>query len=290
MAAGSCSGRSALDSINLWHAIIGKRTMNTRRLEGRVALVFGAGCVGEGWGNGKATAVQYARDGAHVVAIDINGESAKQTADIITSEGNVAWSDTCDVTDAAQVDAVVARAEARSERIDILHNNVGVTSMGPLADFTDAQWNRDMDHNVRSVLHTCRRVVPIMLRQGRGVITNISSIAAIRFTGYPYPAYYASKAGVNQLTVAIAMEHASRGIRANVIMPGLMDTPHIYAGIAGQYASAEEMVRQRAALCPMGRMGTGWDIAKAAAFLASDDAQYITGVCLPVDGGITCRI
>jgi NAD(P)-dependent dehydrogenase (short-subunit alcohol dehydrogenase family) len=261
-----------------------------RRLEGRVALVFGAGCVGTGWGNGKAAAVQYARDGARVVAVDIDPESARATAEVIVSEGNEGWSEACDVTDAAQVDALVTRVVDRMGRIDVLHNNVGVASMGELATFDDAKWDRDMDVNVRSVFHTCRRVVPVMLAQQRGVITNISSIASIRYTGYPYPAYYASKAAVNQLTVSIALEHASRGIRANVIMPGLMDTPHIYAGVAGQYASAEEMVRQRAALCPMGRMGTAWDIAKAAAFLASDDAQYITGVCLPVDGGITCRI
>lgn len=151
-------------------------------------------------------------------------------------------------------------------------------------------WDRDMNVNLKSVYRTCQRVLPVMLRQGRGVIINISSIAAIRHTGYPYPAYYASKAGLNQLTVSIALEFAGRGIRVNAIMPGMMDTPHIYKGIAGQYGSEDEMVKQRAALCPMGRMGTGWDIAKAAAFLASDDAQYITGVCLPVDGGITCRI
>ena len=264
--------------------------MDSRRLEGRVALVFGAGSVGPGWGNGKATAVQYARDGAKVIAVDISEDAARETVEIITSEGNVAWSDVCDVTSASQIDALVSRVEARAGRIDILHNNVGLTAMGALEHFEDSQWDRDMNVNVKSVFYTCRRVVPIMVRQGRGVITNISSIAAVRHTGYPYPAYYASKAAVNQLTVGIAIEHASRGIRANVIMPGLMDTPHIYAGIAGQYESAEDMVRQRAALCPMGRMGTGWDIAKAAAFLASDDAQYITGVCLPVDGGITCRI
>lgn len=260
-----------------------------RRLEGRVALVFGAGSIGPGWGNGKAAAVQYARDGAQVIAVDINEAAAQETAGIITSEGNQGWSDICDVTDPDQIDALVSRVENRAGQIDILHNNVGLTAMGALEHFEDAMWDRDMNVNVKSVFQTCRRVVPVMIRQGRGVITNISSIAAIRYTGYPYPAYYASKAAVNQLTVAIAMEHASRGIRANVIMPGLMDTPHIYAGIAGQYASVDDMVQQRAAMCPMGRMGTGWDIAKAAAFLASDDAQYITGVCLPVDGGITCR-
>lgn len=264
--------------------------METRRLEGRVALIFGAGAVGPGWGNGKATAVQYARDGAQVIAVDINEAAARETAAIVTSEGNVGWSDTCDVTDPEQIAAVVARAEARTGRIDILHNNVGLTAMGAFEDFEETMWDRDMNVNLKSVYRTCQRVLPIMLRQGRGVITNISSIAAIRHTGYPYPAYYASKAGLNQLTVSLALEFAGRGIRANAIMPGMMDTPHIYKGIAGQYGSENEMVKQRAAQCPMGRMGTGWDIAKAAAFLASDDAQYITGVCLPVDGGITCRI
>jgi len=264
-------------------------TMEQRRLEGRVALVFGAGSVGAGWGNGKAAAVQYAREGARVIAVDVNEAAARETAEIITSEGNVAWSETCDVTVQEQIDAVVERAVGRCERIDILHNNVGLTGMGAFETFEESLWDRDMNVNLKSVYRTCRRVLPVMVKQGKGAIVNISSIAAIRYTGYPYPAYYASKGGLNQLTVGIALEFAGRGIRANCIMPGMMDTPHIYKGIAGQYASSDEMVRQRNALCPMGRMGTGWDIAKAAAFLASDDAQYITGVCLPVDGGISCR-
>ena len=131
----------------------------------------------------------------------------------------------------------------------------------------------------------------MMRRQRKGAIINISSVAAIRHTGYPYPGYYASKAGVNQLTVALAVQYARDGIRVNAIMPGLIDTPHIYKAIVGQYDGARErMVAERSAMCPMGRMGTGWDIAKAAVFLASDDAEYITGVCLPVDGGLTCRV
>ena len=128
-----------------------------------------------------------------------------------------------------------------------------------------------------------------MLQQGKGAIVNISSIAAIRWTGYPYAAYYAAKAGVNQLTVSLAMQYAAQGIRANAIMPGLMDTPLIHQQIAGQYASPDDMVQSRNAACPMGRMGTGWDVAQAAVFLASDQAAYITGVCLPVDGGISLR-
>ena len=127
-----------------------------------------------------------------------------------------------------------------------------------------------------------------MLRQGKGAIVNISWIAAIRWTGYPYAAYYAAKAGVNQLTVGIALQYAAQGIRANAIMPGLMNTPLIHQQIAGQYADADAMVRARDAACPMGRMGTGWDVANAAVFLASDEAAYITGVCLPVDGGLSC--
>jgi NAD(P)-dependent dehydrogenase (short-subunit alcohol dehydrogenase family) len=128
-----------------------------------------------------------------------------------------------------------------------------------------------------------------MLRQGRGAIVNVSSLAAIRYSGYPYSSYYASKAGVNQFTVGLALQYAKQGIRANVIMPGLMNTPLIYKQISGQYASAEEMVAARDAACPMGRMGTAWDVANAALFLASDESSYITGVCLPVDGGLSCR-
>lgn len=261
-----------------------------RRLEGRVVLVFGAGSVGPGWGNGKAAAVQYAREGATVVAVDIRQEAAEETVGLIRAEGLAARADHCDVTRAEEVDALVGRLEGIEGRVDVLHNNVGFAAMGALADFKDSDWDRDMDLNLRSAMHTSRRVIPLMQKQQKGVITNISSIAAVRYTGYPYPAYYASKAGLNQFTVSIAIEHARQGIRANVIMPGLMDTPHIYAGVTSQYASVEEMQQKRHAAVPMGRMGTGWDIAKAAAFLASDDAQYITGVCLPVDGGITCRI
>ena len=259
------------------------------KLQGRVAIVFGAGSVGEGWGNGKATAVTYAREGAKVVCIDIHAAAAENTARVIREEGGMAASHACDVTDAAQIDAVVSAAEREFGTIDILHNNVGMPTMGTVDELDQATWQSAFDINITSVFLTCKRVLPIMVRQRRGAIVNISSIAAVRYTGYPYPAYYASKAAVNHFTVAIALEHAKNGIRANAIMPGMMDTPHIYQNISGQYASHEDMVAQRAALCPMGRMGTGWDIANAAAFLASDEAQYITGVCLPVDGGFSCK-
>jgi NAD(P)-dependent dehydrogenase (short-subunit alcohol dehydrogenase family) len=183
----------------------------------------------------------------------------------------------------------VVAVEQGMGRIDILHNNVGAPIMGSPLDLDEAAWHKAIDINLTSAYLTCKWVLPVMLHQGRGVIINISSIAAVRHTGYPYSAYYASKAGLNHFTASLAIEYAAQGIRANVIMPGLMDTPHIYQAISGQHDTHERMVTERNALCPMGRMGTGWDIAKAAAFLASDEAQYITGVCLPVDGGYSVR-
>lgn len=261
----------------------------SKRLENRVALVFGAGSVGPGWGNGKAAAVQYAREGARVMAIDINTDAADETRDIIAGEGGEALSQRCDVTRREDIVAAVDAALKAFGQIDILHNNVGLPAMGTLETITEAQWDRAMDVNLKSVLLCCQAVIPTMLHQGRGAIVNVSSIAAVRYTGYPYPAYYASKAALNQFTVAIALEYAARDIRANAIMPGLIDTPHIYTNISGQYANLEEMVAARNKLSPTGRMGTAWDVAKAAVFLASDDAAYITGQCLAVDGGLSCR-
>ncbi len=262
-----------------------------QKLAGRTALVFGGGSVGPGWGNGKAAAVEYARNGAVVAVVDINLAAAEETACIITGDGARAMAFRCDVTKPEEIDAVFAAVERERGRLDILHNNVGAPDMGTIEELSAEDWSRTQDINLKSVFLTCKRAIPGMRRQRKGAIINISSIAAIRHTGYPYPAYYASKAGVNQLTVGLAIQYAAEGIRVNAIMPGMMDTPHIYKAIVGQYEDARErMVAERSAICPTGRMGTGWDIAKAAVFLASDDADYITGVCLPVDGGLTCRI
>ncbi|HKM64116.1 MAG TPA: SDR family NAD(P)-dependent oxidoreductase [Acidisphaera sp.] len=261
------------------------------RLAGRIAVVFGGGSVGPGWGNGKAAALQYARSGATVAVVDIALAAAEETAALIAGEQGTALAFRCDVTQPEGIEAVIAAVEREHGRVDILHNNVGAPDMGTIEDITVEQWTRTQDINLKSVFLTCKRVIPMMRRQRKGAIINISSVAAIRHTGYPYPGYYASKAGVNQLTVALAVQYARDGIRVNAIMPGLIDTPHIYKAIVGQYDGARErMVAERSAMCPMGRMGTGWDIAKAAVFLASDDAEYITGVCLPVDGGLTCRV
>jgi NAD(P)-dependent dehydrogenase (short-subunit alcohol dehydrogenase family) len=255
------------------------------RLIGKVALVFGAGSSGCGWGNGKAAAVAYAREGARVACLDLSREAADATATLIREEGNEAEAFAVDVTDYASVAAAVDGVLARYRQADVLHNNVGVAVMGGPEELDEEAWRRAIDLNLGSLYRTCKAVLPHMRARRCGAIVNISSIAAIRYTGYPYFAYYAAKAAVNQATVALALQHAKDGIRANAVMPGLIDTPLIYRQIADQYASAEAMVAARNRLVPLGRMGEAWDVANAAVFLASDEAKFITGVCLPVDGG-----
>ena len=260
------------------------------KLDGRVAIVFGAGSSGAGWGNGKAAAVAYAREGARVVAIDVAAAAAEETAAIIAEEGGEATALAADVTDLASVTAAVDAAMARFGRLDILHNNVGVVVHGGPEELDESAFLKSLDLNVGSVYRTAKAVLPHFVAAKRGVIVNISSLAAARWTGYPYFAYYAAKAAVNQATVALALQYAKFGIRANAIMPGLIDTPLIYKQIASQYASVEEMVAARNRLVPLGRMGSAWDVAAAAVFLASDDAAFITGIALAVDGGQSCAV
>jgi NAD(P)-dependent dehydrogenase (short-subunit alcohol dehydrogenase family) len=259
------------------------------RLADRVALVFGAGSVGPGWGNGKASAVAYARAGAKVVCVDINRSAAEETVGIIRGEGGTAEALACDVTRLLEVEDVVARTTSLFGPVDILHNNVGHAKMGGPPDLSEDEWRREMDLNVTGMFLACKVVIPTMQARGKGVITNISSAAGIRYVGYPYTSYYAAKGAVNQFTVGVALQYARDGIRCNAILPGLMDTPLIYQQISVQYASPDDMVKARHEAAPMGRMGTGWDVANAAVFLASDEAGYINAVCLPVDGGFTAR-
>ncbi|CAN7505108.1 SDR family oxidoreductase [Bosea sp. LjRoot9] len=260
------------------------------RLKSKIAIVFGAGSSGPGWGNGKAAAVAFAREGARVACIDISQAAADETAGIIAGEGGVAIALAADVTQQPSIDAAVAATMTRFGRIDILHNNVGVTHMGGPVELSEEQFKAAVDLNLGPVFRCSKAVIPHMLKAGGGAIVNISSLAAIRWTGYPYFAYYATKAAVNQATLGLAMQYARQGIRANCIMPGMIDTPLIYKQISSQYASVEEMVAARNAAVPLGKMGTAWDIANAAVFLASDEAQFITGVCLPVDGGQSCAV
>ena len=239
------------------------------KLHGRIAIVYGAGSVGEGWGNGKASAVAYARAGAKVACVDVN-EAAQATTDIIAGEDGEAIALKANVTSLDDVRAATEATVKAFGRVDVLHNNVGITAAGGPVEASEESWDRVMNVNVKSMFFTCKCALPIMVEQGHGAIVNISSLAGIRWTGYSYSSYYASKAAVINITRGVAIEYAARGIRANSILPGLMDTPHIYQQITTFYASVEEMVEARHKLSPTGRMGTAWDIANAAVFLASD--------------------
>jgi NAD(P)-dependent dehydrogenase (short-subunit alcohol dehydrogenase family) len=251
------------------------------RLADKAAIVFGAGSSGPGWGNGKAT---------RVACVDISIEAATQTAEIITHEGGRAVAIAADVTSLASVERAVVVATAALGNLDILHNNVGVVFPGGPEQLDEATFQRAMDINFGSVFRTCKVVLPLFVKRQRGVIINIASLAAIRWVGYPYFSYYAAKAAMVQATSALAVQYAPHGIRANSILPGLIDTPLIYTQIAGHYKSVEEMVEARNKAVPIGTMGTAWDVAAAAVFLASDEAKFITGVALPVDGGQNCAV
>jgi NAD(P)-dependent dehydrogenase (short-subunit alcohol dehydrogenase family) len=263
------------------------------RLKGKVALVVGAGSIGPGWGNGKATAVTFAREGAKVFCADINADAAAETVALITGEGGDAVAHRADVSKAADVAAMVEACAAAYGRVDVLDNNVGIAEMGGVVEVAEADWDRVFAVNLKSAYLTMKHVIPLMERQGGGSIINISSIASIRYTGVPYATYYATKAALNQLTRTTAVEYASRRVRVNAILPGLMKTPMVEksAGLAKSYAGGdvEEMWRVRARQVPMGFGGDAWDIAWAAVYLASDESRYVTGIELVVDGGVTLK-
>jgi len=263
------------------------------RLRDKVALVFGAGSVGPGWGNGKATAVTFARAGARVFCVDRNADAARETVKIIADEGGQAEAFTADVSRAAEVEAMVAACLGTHGRIDVLDNNVGIAEMGSVVELSEADWDRVFAVNLKSAFLTMKHVIPVMVRQGGGSVINISSIASIRHLGLSYVSYGASKAAMNQMTRTTAVEFARHHVRVNCILPGLMKTPMVEhsAGLASSYAGGdiEAMWRARDAQVPMGHMGEAWDVANAALFLASDESKYVTGIELVVDGGITLK-
>jgi NAD(P)-dependent dehydrogenase (short-subunit alcohol dehydrogenase family) len=249
------------------------------RLKNKVAIVTGAGSIGPGWGNGKATAVVFAREGGKVFAVDINLKAAEETKSIVDKEGGICTIQKVDVTKADEVKAMVDRCIETYGRIDILHNNVGVVVAGGPVETSEETWDRIMAINLKSMFLTCKYVIPYMEKQGGGVITNISSIAAIRYTG------------ILGFTQAVALQYAAKNIRANSILPGLMHTPMFVEPLKQAYAGGdvEKMFEIRHKQCPTGKMGEAWDVAYAALYLASDEAKYVTGAQLVVDGGITCK-
>src|ERR1700681_1245966 len=264
------------------------------RLTGKTAMVVGAGSIGPGWGNGKATAVTFARQGAQVFCVDRNSAAAQETVDIISGEGGKATAFTADVSRAAEVEAMVAACLKAYGRIDVLDNNVGIAEMGSVVEVTEAEWDRVFAVNLKSAFLAMKHVIPVMQKQGGGSIINISSIASIRHVGISYVSYGTSKAAMNQMTRTSAVEFAASHVRVNAILPGLMKTPMVEhsAGLAASYAKGdvEAMWRARDAQVPMGHMGEAWDVANAALFLASDESKYITGIELVVDGGVTLKV
>ncbi|MGE0484536.1 MAG: SDR family NAD(P)-dependent oxidoreductase [Gammaproteobacteria bacterium] len=261
------------------------------RLNGKIAVVVGAGQTpGATIGNGRATALRFAQEGATVLVVDRDGDSADETLELLTKQGGEGSVLVADVTDEAQCAAITTTCVERYGRLDILHNNVGIGAGDRGATTMTAEiWDRIFDTNLKSVMFTCKHALPVMRAQGAGAIVNISSIAAVCSMGLV--SYKASKAALNAYTHALATGNARFGIRANVIMPGLMDTPMAIEGYVAAGRERAALVAERNAAVPLGgRMGTAWDVANAALFLVSDEARFITGVCLPVDGGQSAMI
>ncbi len=247
------------------------------RLEGKVAIVTGGGSRGPGVGNGKAAAILFAREGAKVLVSDVFAERAEETVRVIKSEGGEASVFAADVTRLSDCQAMVRAAVDRYGKLDILHNNVGIDHTGTVVSSNLEDWDRVMNVNLRSMVLACRCAIPEMVKNGGGSITNISSVAALRPRGMD--AYSTSKGAVISLTRAMASSHAAEHIRVNCIVPGMVYTPMVAEGMTPETREA------RRKSTPLQTEGTAWDIGWAAVFLNSDEARWITGVVLPVDGG-----
>ena len=264
------------------------------RLDGQAAIVVGGGQTpGQTIGNGRATAITYARAGARVLVADRDLDAAAATVAEITAEGGEAIPFRSDVTDEADIAAMVADACDRWERLDILHNNVGISVAGGDAEISKIEgeaFDRIMAINLKSMVLAIKHALPVMRGQQSGNIVNISSTAA--HEDYPWVTYKASKAAAKAMTEQVALQNAPHGIRVNCIQPGLMNTPMaVDARMDAWNMTREEVVAMRDAKVPLGgKMGTAWDVANAALFLVSDEARFITGVTLMVDGGAHCRI
>ncbi len=264
------------------------------RLKEKVAIVVGAGqSPGQGIGNGRAAAVLFAREGAKVLAVDRDRASAEDTVAMIADEGGTAAACVADVTDEATLRAMAEDCVGRWGRIDVLHNNVGVSIAGgdaPITEITTEAFDRCVAINLRGMVMTCKHVLPVMRRQKSGVIINISSMAA--WSNYPLVAYKTTKAGVIAMTQQLAIQNAQYGVRANVILPGLIDTPMaVDTRVRATGKTRAQIEAERNARVPLrNRMGSAWDVAHAALFLASDEAGFITGVALPVDGGSSVNV
>jgi NAD(P)-dependent dehydrogenase (short-subunit alcohol dehydrogenase family) len=264
-------------------------------LAGRTALVMGAGSIGPGIGNGKAAALLYARAGASVMAADLDAAAAEETCTLIRAEGGRCAAIGADVSDPAQVQRAIEQCRSVLGGLDILHNNVGMSMFGGVAEVEPEDWDRVMATNVRGMYLACHYAIPVMKAAGGGVIVNVGSASGLRYIGLPQAAYATSKSAIVTMTRVIAAQHGPDNIRANVIIPGIIDTPLLRQAATNTLLEIygtddiEEVRRIRAGTIPLGRFGDPMDVAKAAVFLASDDARYITGAELVVDGGLTIQ-
>ena len=262
-----------------------------QRLAGKVAIVTGAGCVGPGWGNGRATAFRFAQEGARVLGVDCDRARLEETLTRVQEVGGAIEPFCCDVTETQGAAAMIDACVNAFGRVDILVNNVGGSAPGGPVEMSEEVWNAQVDLNLKSVFLGCKHALPVMERQGAGAVVNIASTSGVRWTGSAQVAYAATKAGVIQFSRVVAAQYAGKGIRINTVVPGQLHTPMVEARLARQRTGGDvdALLRQRQARIPLGFMGDGMDTANAALFLASDEARFITGAELVVDGGMTIR-
>jgi NAD(P)-dependent dehydrogenase (short-subunit alcohol dehydrogenase family) len=263
----------------------------TGRLAGKVALVAGAGCVGPGWGNGRAIATRFAQEGARVFAVDKDLQAMEETLVRVREAGGEATPYACDVTDTAAVAAMVAACLAHYGRIDVLVNNVGAPIPGGPVRLSEEQWQSQLDLNLSTVFLTCKHVIPVMEAQGSGAIVNVASTSGIRWTGAAQVGYAVAKAGVIQFARVVGVEYAKKGIRINTVVPGQLHTPLVDAFLAKDQTGGDidGLLKRRQARIPMPFAGDGRDTANAALFLASEEARFVTGTEIVVDGGMSAR-
>ena len=261
------------------------------RFKDKVAIVTGAGCVGEGWGNGRAIAVRLAEEGARVFAVDRDLERLEETLSRAGEARNAIVPHACNVTSAADVSAMVQACLQRFGSVDVLVNNVGGSAAGGPVEMSEEVWDAQVDVNLKSVFLTCKHVLAAMIERRSGSIVNIASTSGLRWTGSAQVAYAATKAGLIQLSRVVAVQHAPHGIRVNTVVPGQLHTPMVENRLAKQRTGGDvdALLAQRQKRIPLGFMGDGRDTAAAVLFLASDEARFVTGTELVVDGGMVAR-
>ncbi|TCT06973.1 SDR family NAD(P)-dependent oxidoreductase [Paralcaligenes ureilyticus] len=263
----------------------------TGRLHNKVAIVTGAGSVGPGWGNGRAIAFRFAQEGAQVFAVDLSAQALLETVAKVREIGGAMTTHIADVTSNDSVAAAVQACIQAYGQVDILVNNVGGSRKGGPVQLSEEDWDSQIDYNLKSVFLACKHVLPLMEQRGGGAIVNIASTSGIRWTGSAQVGYASAKAGVIQFSRVVAIEYAAKNIRCNTVIPGQMHTPMVEARLAGQRAGGdlEQLLAQRQSRIPLPFMGDGRDTANAALFLASEEARFVTGTELLVDGGMSAR-